>query len=134
MILEVGCGTNNFQFPYNDLHQLATQSIVKSTWEFILDNKLLICHDVNVLCPRIDDNPIIKLFYDKGARGETLLQLNKGRLFLKAFHMSDIVDFSGTCITENAWQDIAPITMTNNFDWPRQGKCVARYSPNYNDQ
>ena len=64
----------------------------------------------------------MQLFYDKGARGPLLQQLNKCHLYLKAFHLSDITDFAGTYITDSAWQGTAPSIQINNFSWPRQGK------------
>ncbi len=122
MILEVVCGANVFQFPFNDLHQLATPALVKYTWLFTSVNDITIHHDIDLPLPRTNYTPIIKLFYEKGARGEILCLLNRCRLYLKAFHLSDIVDFSGVYITESAWQGKAPTTRTNDFDWPIEGK------------
>jgi hypothetical protein len=122
MILEVGVGTDIFQYPFQDLQHLATDSLVKTTWETLSANGLLVTTDIAIPLPRANDIPLMQLFYNKGARGPVLLTLNYCRLYLKVFHLSDITDFSGTYITEHAWQGIASSMATNCFTWPNQGK------------
>ncbi len=122
MILEVGFGTNIFHLPFLELHHLATQSLVKTTWEFTSEHSLHIKHDIDIPLPGINDTPLMQLFYDKGARGSLLKTLNNCRLYLKAFHLSDITDFSGTFITDSACQGNVSSLQTNDFLWPHQGK------------
>jgi hypothetical protein len=111
MIIKVGVGMDIFQYPFQDLQHLATDSLVKTTWETLSANGLLVTTDIAIPLPRA-----------KGARGPVLLTLNYCRLYLKVFHLSDIADFSGTYITEHAWQGIASSMATNCFTWPNQGK------------
>lgn len=122
MILEVGVGTDILQYNYNDLQHLAKPLLIKSTWETLSENNLKRTHDISIPLPRADDTPLMQLFYHNGARGPVLLTLNYCRLFLKAFHLSDITDFSGTHITDSAWQGNPSSIPTNSFSWPKQGK------------
>jgi hypothetical protein len=122
MILEVGFSSNIFQLPYNDLHYLATHSLVKTTWEFTLMHHISIKNDIEIPLPGVNDIPLMQLLYDKGARGSLLQQLNKCHHYLKAFHLSDITNFAGTYIMGSVWQGNVSSIQTNNFSWPRQGE------------
>jgi hypothetical protein len=122
MLLEVGIGQDIFRFPYHDLQHLATASLIKSTWAFLSTSNLHLHHNIVIPLPRNNNTPIILLFYNKGARGPTLASLNKCRLFLKAFHLSDITDFSGRYIMDMAWHGTASSSALNNLIWPAQGK------------
>jgi hypothetical protein len=122
MILEVGVGSDIFQYPYQDLQHLASPSLVKTTWESISEFKLVLKHDIEIPLPRTNDIPLMQLFCNNGARGSLLATLNRCRLFLKAFHLSDITDFSGKYITDMVWQGTSSSFVTNNFTWPQQGK------------
>lgn len=82
------------------------------------ENQLMITHDITISLPRTNNIPLMQLFYDKGARGPQQLALNQCRLYLKAFHLSDITDFSRNHITEAAWQGTPSRTLTNSFNWP----------------
>jgi hypothetical protein len=86
LILEVGFASNIFQLPFSDLHFLATHSLVKSTWEFTATHGISIHYDIELPLPRLNDIPLMQLFYEKGARSLVLAQLNKCRLYLRAFH------------------------------------------------
>jgi hypothetical protein len=62
----------------------------------------------------------MKVFVDEGLSKEELNQLNKCRLFLRAFQLSDIADGSGLCITDDAWQGRAN-DMFHKLTWRLQG-------------
>jgi hypothetical protein len=122
LILEVGFTSNIFKLPFSDLHCLATHSLVKSTWEFTATHGISIHYDIELPLPRINDIPLMQLFYEEGARSLVLAQLNKCRLYLRAFHLSDIADFAGTHISDDAWKGIISTVPRNQFLWPKQGK------------
>jgi hypothetical protein len=115
-------GSDIFQYPYQDFQHLATPSLVKSTRETLSEFNLIVKHDITITRPRINDTPLMQIFYNKEARGPLLLTLNHCRLFLKALHLLDITDFSGKYITDAAWQGVPSSIATNNFTWPHQGK------------
>jgi hypothetical protein len=73
VILEVGVGSDIFQYPYEDLQHLATPSLVKTAWERLSEFNLLVKHDTTMARPQINDILLMQLFYNKGARGSLLL-------------------------------------------------------------
>jgi hypothetical protein len=62
----------------------------------------------------------MKAFADLNLSMEELLQLNYCHLFLRAFHLCDIVDGSGLCITDDTWQGSAN-DMVRTTSWPIHG-------------
>ncbi len=81
-----------------------TDSLVKSSWPFLSKHELQSSHDIQFPQQRQDDVILMKVFADLNLSMEELLQLNYCHLFLRAFHLSDIVDGSGMCITDDTWQ------------------------------
>jgi hypothetical protein len=48
LILEIGMGTNLTQIDFNKYQHLATNCLLKSTWEFIYTHKITLEHDITV--------------------------------------------------------------------------------------
>jgi hypothetical protein len=61
------------------------------------------------------------ILMDLGLMREQLAGLNRCRLFLKAFWLSDIVDGTGNFLRDEAWIG-QPINLHRESSWPRQGK------------
>ena len=98
LIIEVGMGELVFDQPYHELCFLATPSLVKSTWQFLYTNSIHLKHDVNIPILREQDRPIMQDFYASGYRDLQLAAINRCRLFLNVYSMSDIVTSDGLSI------------------------------------
>ena len=98
LILEVGMGELVFDQPYHELCFLATSSLVKSTWQFLYTNSIQLKHDVHIPLVREHDRPIMQDFYAAGYRDLQLAAINRCRLFLNVYRMSDIITSDGLSI------------------------------------
>lgn len=47
LILELGMGTNLLQIPFNLTGHIATDSLIKSSWEFLYNNNFQLKHNIN---------------------------------------------------------------------------------------
>jgi hypothetical protein len=63
----------------------------------------------------------MEIFLSQNVPDSELLSINRCRLFLQAFFLSDIADGSGIYITDEAWQGRASTTWFKKESWPIQG-------------
>jgi hypothetical protein len=121
LIIEIGLIAPLHTISYDTFGHLATPSLIKSTWEFLHKHDIEMRHDLTIKPPRHDDIPIMKLFIPEHPSREQLAILNRCRLFLRAFWISDIVDGAGIFLSDEAWLGHH---MHNHREqsWPRQGK------------
>jgi hypothetical protein len=121
LILEVSLGANVLNESFNCFHLLAKESAIKTTWEFMWDHQITLQHDIAMPSIRKNDTPLMTLFVNIGVKEESLRTLNKSRLYLKIFLLSDIYNQHGTGIHLATLQGKrGPVA--NNFSWPRQGE------------
>lgn len=80
---------------YPDMAQMASNSLVKSTWKFLWDNKVELWHEIELETQWTGDNSLMNSFISLGANREGLLALNRCHLYLQAYFISDLVDGSG---------------------------------------
>jgi hypothetical protein len=66
MILEAGLGETLLSLPYPELSFLTTNSLIKSTWQFLGTNCITLNHDIRIPKYRENDAAIMKIFYDSG--------------------------------------------------------------------
>jgi hypothetical protein len=107
LLLEVGMGTDLHNINIDLASPLATASLVKSYWLFLNNNNLCLhlCLLHNILLPYqcLDDKQLMSECLAAGASKTELLSLNRCRLHLKAYFLSDITDGYGTMIAADAW-------------------------------
>jgi hypothetical protein len=120
MILESGLGETLFSLPYSELCFLTTNSLVKSTWQFLDSNSIVLNHDNKVPKYRENDTAIMKILYDSGVRDIELFILNKCRLYLNVYNLSAIYNMSGSEIKKHILQGMRGPKI-NDFVWPKQG-------------
>ena len=120
MILEAGLRETLLSLPYPELRFLTTNSLVKSTWQFLDTNGITLNHDIRVPKYRENDEAITKIFYDSGVRDTELFSLNKCRLYLNVYNLSDIYNTTGTGIKKHILQGMRGPKI-NDFIWPKQG-------------
>lgn len=96
-------GTSLLKLPVNLTAKLTTNSLIKSTWTFLQENQIDLQHDITYDSQVENDGIIMFMFQKMGAFLEDMMALNQCRLFLCAYHLSDIVDGSCMYILENSW-------------------------------
>jgi hypothetical protein len=121
LMLEVGLGTVLSEISYSNYSCLATNSLIKSTWNFLQNNDLDLRHDIVIQPQRIHDQVLMQVFTKFTQSREDILLLNRCRLFLRAYHLSDIVDGSGVYITDDAWLGRPSNNLHRTKSWPSQG-------------
>jgi hypothetical protein len=119
LFLEVGMGTNLADIGFDSTSYLATDSLVKSTWQFLNDNNLQLHHNVSISFQRLEDKVLMSEFLLAGASKEKLLSLNWCRLYLKAYFLSDITNGYGTRITDDIWMGRYR-SLSWHSSWPKQ--------------
>ena len=102
LLVEVGLGTIIHSIPSPLLQYLATDSLIKSTCLFLNHHWLQLCHTIQLLPDRQNNTHIMEGFLNAGATTDELIRLNKCRLFLSSYYISDIATGNGSKITEDA--------------------------------
>lgn len=64
----------------------------------------------------------MQIFVESGANKEELLALNRCRLYLQAYFLSDLVDGSGSYLLDDAWHGHLQEVPHKTDSWPKQGK------------
>ncbi len=125
LYVELGVTMELHRIPYRQMAELATDSLVKSSWFFLHTNGIRLKHDIKITGQRRGDKPIMEVFLAHSLPIDTLAALIRCRLFLQAFFISDIADGSGMFITEDAWNGRNNGIAFKNESWPHQG-CPTR--------
>jgi hypothetical protein len=120
LTLEIGMGTSLHEIPFKKFANLATDSLVKSTWQFLCDHQIRLQHNIHFPLQRVGDIILMDYFCKQDTTTEEMSALNRCRLFLRAFHLSDIVDGSGTTITDDAWLGRLNTYQLRDESWPKQ--------------
>jgi hypothetical protein len=63
LIIELGSTEDLHKLPFLDLHWLTSNSLIKSTWEFLYHNELTLCHNIRFPQPRERDIEIMSVFF-----------------------------------------------------------------------
>jgi hypothetical protein len=92
LIIELGSTIDLHLLPFTQLQGLVSNSLIKSTWEFLHIHSIRLCHNISLSAPRKDDVNIMTVFYQQHLPSDILEQLNKCRLYLKALIRSDLAD------------------------------------------
>ncbi len=118
LFLETGMGHDLKRIPQGVIHHLATDSLVKSTCQFLL-TQLDLRHDIKVRPIRIYDQALMSAFYDLHPSQVELLKLNKCRLYLRVYFLSEIGTGDGLAILAEAWSGKQLETVYKSSSWPR---------------
>jgi len=125
LLLEVGVSSRISMLDYDQLSILASPSLVKSTWKFLSEYQIHLEHDLQISSPRVNDQPIMAVIPLHKPSQQELVSVNRCRLFLHAFFISDISDGFGTHILEDAWLG-RNIPSSHDATWPCQGPPTRR--------
>lgn len=88
-------------------------------------NKYNIHLDHDIIIPKnmTKDINLMNKFCKKNPSVEELEAINQCRLYLHAYHVSDLATASGRQLSDHAWEGIPrPHESTNKFIWPQQGR------------
>jgi hypothetical protein len=118
LLLELGLGTVLHTIDYKRFGPLATTSLIKSSWGFLAENHLELSHNITLPPQRLDDELIMSALANLTLSTENLCHLNRCRLFLRAYWLSDISDGTGQYILDNAWLG-RPMHPQRAESWPR---------------
>jgi hypothetical protein len=125
--LQMGCNGNIFSFP-TMLSTLATNSWIKSTWEFAQENQITIMDDIPDLQPlRIGDRLIIPTLAILGFSAPDLALINQCRLFLQVSWISECVTADGQRLERRAFQFPYHLDYIPYYHYPEQ-HCPANRS------
>jgi hypothetical protein len=102
------------------LGSLVTDSLIKSTWEFMSEHGLSLTADIKVELPRQDDCYLLPALQAYISDLNHLGIVNRCRLFLKALFLSDIVDGTGYEILQAAWNGDRVLGQHRLPSWPNQ--------------
>ena len=103
---------------------LLTQSYIRSTWQFMSKHNITLTDNTYTI-PLLQekDSCLMDDFRSNPLIGEELLPLlNRCRLFLKVFTLSDITEGNGTHIRTEAWHGVQFDGGRDTSKWPLWGK------------
>ncbi len=106
--IELGLGTNNLQIPSSHIAAIATNSLVKSTCLFLHQYKLELHHTIRYPPNRTNDICLMSTFFHSGASLDDMLCLNRCRLFLHAYYISDITSGDGKWCNPHTYRIALP--------------------------
>jgi hypothetical protein len=92
------------QIDFNKYQHLATDCLLKSTWEFIYTHQITLHPDISLPKNTTNDIPLTPEFCRLDPSIEEVTALNQCRLYLKAYHISDLVTASGKQLSYHAWE------------------------------
>ena len=118
--LELGTNAHILHSSYEQhKHLILTPSWITNTWEFM--DRFDIKVDINpskIMEVRENDMPIMLALKNTNLfSNKDLALINKCRIYLKAFLLSDIVTGDGNRISHNAWNGI-PSNVRAKIQWP----------------
>ena len=104
--------------------QLLTQSFTRDTWKFMADNNIsLDDNTAKIPYSRQGDRDIMECFrLNKNIPTSSLKQLNRCRLYVQAFTLSDIVTSCGAWIRNEAWHGRKCDNGHDRKNWPIWGR------------
>ena len=119
--LELGINDNILNSDYTKYSFLIiSPTWITNTWQFMSKFNITTSFDCETILPkREQDQPIMQLLIDMNIfSNQELIIVNKCRIYLQAFMLSDIVAGNGTQISHNAWYGIKESKSTT-IKWPR---------------
>jgi hypothetical protein len=127
LLLEIGMGAELNQIPQEVMFSLATESLVKSTCNFLQTYDLSLYHDIKIKPLREKDQLIMRALYDAGPTISELESLNRCRLYLQALFLSEICNGDGLAISGDAWVGKHFMTPKKQVTWPRQQRRLLKH-------
>ena len=120
-ILESGIGRNLFQLDYNKYDMLLSPSWIKSLWKFSSEYGITIIDRIHAYpqISRENDVFLMEAFEAQGFSPKVLQVLNRCRIYLQVFTLSDLMTCKGDTFT-NTFLCQRDHQRRNNYHWPFQ--------------
>ena len=122
MRLELGVNRNILNSDYNQLAWLVlTPSWMEHTWRFMSLHKITIDYDVPTIpMLRENDKPLMEiLIQDKSFTKHEIQVVNKCRLYLQVFSLSDMTTGCGKYVRDGIWNCVRDHhNKSNSLQWP----------------
>jgi hypothetical protein len=96
-------GSDTHLLPEEAVDTLATNSLVKSTCQFLRHHNLILQHDIKIQPMREQDHLIMSAFHAFSPSTIELMGLNRCRLYLQVYFLSEICTGDGLAISGDAW-------------------------------
>lgn len=123
--LEIGENIDILQSDYYQFEpQLLTQSYARDTWKFMTDNKVTLDDNTSkIKYSRNGDLDIMEKFRENPEiPSSQMKQLNRCRMYIEAFSLSDIVTSCGKFIRNEAWNGRKCNNGHDRKNWPIWGR------------
>jgi hypothetical protein len=117
-LLETGMGQDLLSMPQETIQLLPTDSLVKSTCNFLWLHNLDLRHDIVIRPLRKHDQALMRAFYALKPSHEELLMLNRCRLYLQVYFLSKICTGDEMSLAMEAWNG-------NKFEVPYKKAVLA---------
>lgn len=120
--IELGIGRNIFSLPFEQYGHLATDTWIKSIWQFAHENSIRIDDNTthNIQLQRENDGYLMEIFSQYGFSKKELQQINRCRMHMQVTSISDIVTGDGKHISNCAKHCKIDKTRPSPFGWPVQ--------------
>jgi hypothetical protein len=123
LILEIGISHDISAVNYNKYKMLATNSLVKNTWEFLQTHGITLSHDISVPKNTLNDYILMTELCRLTLSHTELDSINQCRLYLKAYYISDLATASGKRLSKHTWQGQPRFEgRTSTCSWPTQAR------------
>ena len=120
-LLELGISAQPLQEPYKKYSFLSTHSWMKMLWEKLsMFSVRTIIADGGLDNPRDGDRFLMQVFVDKGYSRETLLRLNRVRVYWQVLFVSDILTASGNKIDPEVLAQPEAHRKRSQLRWPTE--------------
>jgi len=120
----VGSTKPFWNLPYSKYSKWIEDCWLKSVWEFI--NRVGISIEARRAwtpsVPRENDSTLMTIFIESGYGSYELAQLNRCRLYLQVFFISDIASANGRVIDAGYRTKVGNATRLSTWIWPQQGE------------
>ena len=120
--LELGTIQPLHKLDFDKLSDLATTSLVKKSWYFLWRYQVYLKTTISKTMPRQGDREIIEGVFNNEVDVLEASAINRCRLYLRAWFVSDITDGSGSFILHEAWTGENQLHSHRQHYWPNQGK------------
>ena len=120
--IEVGSSTHFFSLRYHSYGFLTPVSRMSTLWEGISWYAIQLTPGKwSLPPPRINDvSLMVSLVRDQSFTREEIMSVNRCRLYLRVFFLSDIVTCDGTAIRQEAYDGWRSLQWTSRWKWPKQ--------------
>jgi hypothetical protein len=116
--IELGMGTDLNLVSHEAIESLTTTSLVKSSFHFLKTHNLELRHDIEIPLPRRGDKVIMQELWFCSPTPYELVALNRCRMHLQPYFLSDLCTGDGLAITEDAWRCNKWEIPSKSSSWP----------------